>query len=282
MSEHSEKHPALGVYGLSFGYASGVGARAAIHEVSFELESGEFVALLGPNGSGKSTLMKLISGVQSFSRGCGEGIVRCAGADFLGLSAGARAKKINYIGAELLADFPLTAFEAVLMGRSVAGAGLFSPASDEDCAHVEKAMRLCGCWEFAQRDLRELSGGERQLVAVARALAQGAKILFIDEALSRMDLHHQARMGELLLGLCREQGYTVLLVSHDWNLATEWATRCILLKSGRILKQGAPSEVLTSESLEELYPHAPVWVAPHPTHGGPKIYFGKIPNSTQG
>ena len=279
MNTHLEKQPALGVYGLSFGYASARGARAAVHEVSFELEAGEFVALLGPNGSGKSTLMKLISGVQSFRRGCGEGQIRCTGVDFLGLSPGARATKINYIGAELLADFPLTAFEAVLMGRSVAGAGLFSPASEEDRSRVEEAMRLCACWELARRDLRELSGGERQLVAVARALAQGAKILFLDEALSRMDLHHQALIGELLKGLCREKGYTVLLVSHDWNLATEWASRCILLKSGRILKQGLPAEVLTSQNLGELYPHAPVWVGPHPTHGGPKIYFGNRPRT---
>jgi iron complex transport system ATP-binding protein len=205
--------------------------------------------------------------------------VRCSGTDFLSLSADARARKINYIGAELLAEFPLTAFEAALMGRSVAGSGIFSAASDEDRTHVEEAMHLCACWELAHRDLRELSGGERQLVAVARALAQGAKILFLDEGLSRMDLHHQARMGELLQRLCREKGYTVLLVSHDWNLATEWATRCILLKSGKILKQGIPAEVLTSQSLEELYPGAPVWVGPHPSHGGPRIYFGSQPRS---
>jgi len=274
MSHELGRPPVLGVYGLSFGYRNSVPGRAAVHEVSFEIEEGEFVALLGPNGSGKSTLLKLISGVQGFDSGCGEGQVRFEGRDFFGLPPAVRAARINYIGFGWAGEFPLTAFEAVLMARSIGGASLFRAAGPGDIQAVENAMRLCGCLELGHRDLRELSGGERQLVALARGIAQGARVLLLDEALSQMDLHHQARMGELLKALCREQGYTVLLVSHDWNLATEWATRCVLLRAGRLHKQGTCEEVVNSPTLGELYPEAPVWVGRHPVHGGPKIFFG--------
>jgi len=274
MNPESKRAPVLGVYGLSFGYRNSVPGRAAVHEVSFEVEEGEFVALLGPNGSGKSTLLKLISGVQSFEAGCGEGQVRFEGRDFFALPPVLRAARVNYVGFGLAGEFPLTAFEAVLMARSIGGQSLFRAASQSDIDAVENAMRLCSCHELGHRDLRELSGGERQLVALARAIAQGARVLLLDEALSQMDLHHQARIGVFLRSLCREKGYTVLLVSHDWNLATEWASRCMLLRNGRLHKQGTCEEVLTSQTLSELYPEAPVWVGKHPVHGGPKIFFG--------
>jgi iron complex transport system ATP-binding protein len=278
LSQPPSRSSTLAIYGLSYRYRS-PGAPQALHEVSFELAEGEFVSLLGPNGSGKSTLMKVISGILSPAAGFADGLIKQGGEDLLRMSPGARSCRVSYIAPDLIADFPLTAREAVLMGRSVSGASPFARQTAVDNQRVEEAMKSCQCWELRDRDLRELSGGERQLVAVARALAHGARVLLVDEALSRMDLHHQALIGELLKKLCRERRHSVLLVSHDWNLATEWADRCVLLKEGRVVAEGASSVVLTTENLEKLYPKAPVWVAPHPIHGGPKVFFGKRPST---
>jgi iron complex transport system ATP-binding protein len=167
----------------------------------------------------------------------------------------------------------MTAFEAVLLGRSSAGGSFFRLASAADLARVEETMRLCRCWELRGRELATLSGGERQLVALARALAQDAKILLLDEALSRMDLHHQAAMGRLLSSLCRDQGYAVILVAHDLNLAAEWASSALLLREGRRVGFGPLREVLTEEALGLLYPGAPLSVVPHPQSGAPRVFF---------
>jgi iron complex transport system ATP-binding protein len=129
-------------------------------------------------------------------------------------------------------------------------------------------MRLCGCLEWRDRELASLSGGECQLVAVARVLAQGARILLLDEALSRMDLHHQAAIGRKHAGLCREQGYAVVLVAHDLNLASAWANAGLLLEHGRVLAHGPIAEVLNETSLARLYPGAPLRVTP-----GPHVHF---------
>jgi iron complex transport system ATP-binding protein len=269
----TETKLAYGVYGLSYEYRKSGASRPALKEIQFEVEEGSFIALLGPNGSGKSTLLKMISGVLPFARQQVEGQVRCRGEDLLRLTPDGRACLITYVPADLLVDFPLTAFEAVLMGRSHAMGSIFDRGSEADFIRVEEAMRACQCWGFRERDLRELSSGERQLVAMARALAYGAKNLLIDESLSRMDLHHQAILGALLKRLCTEKRYSVVLVSHDWNLATEWADRCVLLREGQVVAQGPCEQVLTASRLEELFPAAPVYIGTHPETGKPRIYF---------
>jgi len=269
----SDSSLAYGIYGLSYSYRNAATSKAALKEVQFEVEEGSFVALLGPNGSGKSTLLKLISGVLPLSRRQVEGQVRCKGEDLFRLHPGARACRLTYVPADLNVDFPLTAQEAVLMGRSNAVGSVFDRGGEADRKRVEWAMRECQCWELRERDLRELSSGERQLVALARALAYGAKNLLIDESLSRMDLHHQAILGSLLKRLCLENRYSIILVAHDWNLATEWADHCVLLRDGQVLAHGRCEEVLTSSRLEQLYPNAPVYISKHPETGKPRVYF---------
>jgi len=288
----SRAHPLLGVYGLSYSWrnqpqpeSSGErkfgrgptdrgssGLVQVLNQVSFELARGEIIALFGPNGSGKSTLMKAAAGLLPLGRpGCG-GQVRCAGIDFLSLSTQRRAQKIAYIGADLRAEFPLTAEEAVSLGRTCSGSGLFHPATRKDRERVQWAMEQTYCSDFRKRRLDRLSGGERQLVAMARALAQGAQVLFLDETLSRMDLNHQAAIGSRLKGLA-QQGFGILVVSHDLNLATEWSDSVLLLKDGKKLAQGPLREVLTQENIGQLYPDADLVMGKNPKTGAPKVFF---------
>ncbi len=256
----------LGVYGLSYRY----GTRTVLEDVSFELEKGELLALLGPNGSGKSTLMKAIAGVLPLPRD--SGVVRYKGGNFLSESPRWRASQVAYVAPELRAEFPLTAGEAVQLGRTCHGAGFFERLAKEDREAMEWAMRSCLCWGLRERDLDTLSGGERQLVALARALAQGARVLFLDEALSRMDLNHQAAIGKLLRDLCKKS-WTILLVSHDVNVASEWADTCLLLREGRRVGYGKLRETLDDGALAKLYPGSELFVGPNPATGAPKVFF---------
>lgn len=260
--------PLLGVYGFSFSY----GKSRVLDEFSFEVESGKIVALLGPNGSGKSTLMKAIAGILPFESREASGQIRFRGQDLLNMDTASRARAVAYVGADLRADFPMTAHEAVLMGRICHGSGALRQFSAQDHEKTEWAMHEALCWTLRDRDLATLSGGERQLVAVARALAQGARLLFLDEALSRMDLNHVALIGKMLRRRLSE-GFSTLLVSHDLNIASALADECILLKKGKRIATGKTKEVLTSEKIAELYPGADLKVSANPVSGAPMVFF---------
>jgi iron complex transport system ATP-binding protein len=258
----------LGAFGINYSY----GGRQTLHDVSFELAKGEIMALLGPNGSGKSTLMKAVAGLLSMNRDDCGGQVFYQGMNFFAGPARWRAMQVAYVAPDLRAEFPLTARQAVMLGRTCHGAGFFSSLTTEDRDAVDWAMEACLCWSLRDRDLHTLSGGERQLVNLARALAQGARVLFLDEALSRMDLNHQAAIGKLMRTL-GGKGWSVLLVSHDINVASEWADSCLLLRDGRSVGMGLMREVLTEEKIREIYPGADLMVGPNPATGAPKVFF---------
>lgn len=259
----------LGVYGMQFSYETG---SPVLSEISFELAQGEVLALLGPNGCGKSTLLKLIAGIIPLKGRGNEGQVRYRGEDFLSERPAWRARQIAYVGYDLRAEFPMTAYEAVMLGRTSSGAGLLRRISKDDRDAVRQAMESCLCWSYQDRDLHSLSSGQRQLVGLARGLAQGAKILFLDEALSQMDLNHQGAMGKLLRSLAKS-GHSIILVAHDVNLAAEWADQCLLLKSGRKIAHGPAREVIDEKRIRTLYPGADLLVGSNPATGAPKIFF---------
>lgn len=261
----------LGAYGISYSYPKHA---KVLDEVSFEVDHGEVLALLGPNGCGKSTLLKVVSGILPLGRAGCEGQVRLNGVNVRDVSPRWRAQHIAYVGADLRAEFPITAQEAVALGRTPFGSGLLKRMSGEDHERIRWAMDECFCSGFRDRDLHQLSSGERQLVSLARALAQGAKVLFLDESLSQMDLNHQALVGRMLRRRAAE-GWSVVLVSHDVNLACEWADTCLLLKAGRKLASGKVKEVLTQERIKILYPGADLLVGSNPVTGAPKVFFGR-------
>lgn len=249
----------LGVYGLSCRY----GEQPALDEVSFELDRGRVTALIGPNGCGKSTLLKVASGIIHSARV--EGQIRYLGTDSRELTQLERARQVCYVGADLAADFPLTALETVLISR------ISQESAVED--RVRAAMEECRCWELRLRKLHELSGGERQRVQLAKAFAQGAGVLLLDEALSRMDLDHQAAIGRALRDRAG-RGQAIVIVSHDLNLSSEWADDGLLMKRGRKIASGPIGAVLSEANLRELYPGVELIIARSPGSGAPKLFFG--------
>ncbi|MGK5082291.1 ABC transporter ATP-binding protein [Bdellovibrionota bacterium FG-1] len=264
--------PILEVRALHYAY----GGRSVIQNLSFSLGVGEILALLGPNGSGKSTLLKTIAGILPSFKTDHLGRIFFHGEDVASKPLAWRAARIAYVGADMDAQFPMTAQQAVLLGRSSqtgATLGWMRLSTQQDEQLVQDAMTRCLCWAFRDRDLAKLSGGERQLVSIARALVQGARVLLLDESMSRMDLNHQAQIGKLLSELAR-QGYSVILVSHDINIASEWAQSALLLKDGERVSCGPIREVLTEGAMRELYPGVDWVIGPSPATGTPKVFFG--------
>jgi iron complex transport system ATP-binding protein len=259
----------FGAYGITYQVKRAGVSRKILDEISFEMDQGEILALLGPNGAGKSTLLKILAGIQKAETGA---IIRLRGEELMSVDPQTRARAITYVGSELRAEFPVTAMEAVLMGRFCHHPLLRHKLSKEDLEQIQFAMETCRCWSFKDQDLQTLSGGEKQLVALARAVAQQSKVILLDESLSKMDLHHQSTVGKLLRKLSSE-GKTFILVSHDVNLAAEWSQRALLLVDGKKAAHGAIESVLTDVHFKNAYPDAGIAVGKNPYSGAPQLFF---------
>ncbi len=262
--EPEQNKPILRAYGVSHSFAQSL----VLKEISLEIFKNEITAIIGPNGSGKSTLLKILAGILPLK----QGQIFCQGAPLSTLTADARGRAITYLSSDLHAEFPLTAFEAVLMGRICQNPHSLRRWNQRENDAVHSAMEQCYCWEYRDRTLQTLSGGERQLVNLARALAQGSKVLLLDEALSKMDLNHQSLIGKLLKKLTQKT-HTIVIVSHDLNLSTEWADSCVLLHRGALLASGNLHQVLTSKNMGILYPGTSFLIGEHPISKAPKVFF---------
>ena len=226
----------------------GYGDRDVLKEVSFEVRRGEFVGVLGPNGAGKSTLMLALSGIVPVRHGRIEVLGRTAQT----LKPKERARGMAVIAQDADARFPFTCREVVRMGR-YPHQGRWKLDSLEDEAVVSRVIHITDTESLAERLITAVSGGERQRVVVARALAQEAPILLLDEAVSAMDVHRRLQVFRLLERLNVEEGLTILAVLHDVNLAAFFCRRMIFLKGGETAADGQVSEVLTPGILEEVY-----------------------------
>lgn len=236
-------NPAIQTRNLSFAYKD----RAVLHAISLSVAGGEMVGILGPNGSGKTTLLKILSAVLH-----GRGEVALSGKKIESYGKRELSRLFAVVQQEARVNFPYTAAEIVLMGR----ASYHSPWALEgkkDIDVTRASMDLTDSLPLADRYLHELSGGEKQRVMIARALAQEPKILLLDEPSAFLDLKHQVQVFALLRRLNRERGLTVVAALHDLNLAALFFPRLIMLRDGRIYRDGSPSEVLTEESIEEVY-----------------------------
>ena len=228
---------------LSFGYKD----RAVLRDVSLSVAGAEMVAILGPNGSGKTTLLKIFSGLLR-----GQGELKIKGKNIQSYNRRELSQLFAVVQQEARVNFPYSAAEIVLMGR----ASYHSPLTLENRHDLEVArtsMDLTDCLGFADRYLHELSGGEKQRVLIARALAQEPEILLLDEPSAFLDLRHQIQVFELLLRLNRERGLTIVAALHDLNLAALFFPRLVILCNGRIHRDGAPGEVLTEKTIQEVY-----------------------------
>lgn len=247
-------------------------ADCAVQELTLTIKPGEVVGIIGPNGSGKSTLLKLLAGLLQPQWGGlqldGEPLERYA--------VGAVARRIAVVPQSVQFVFPFTVREIVGMGRMphrADRAGWLSGVtaeSSEDRETVRAALTDMELEPIAERSILELSGGERQKVLLARALAQQPTILLLDEPTATLDWHHQSMVYRRVRALNRERNVTVVLVSHDLNLASLFARRMILLDRGRIRRQGSPQEVLTQAELDALYERA-VIVDRHPSVDVPRV-----------
>jgi len=228
---------------LDFGYP---GHRVG-SGVSLALEAGEVLCLLGPNGSGKTTLFKTLLGLLPAQGG----EVAMDGVDLKARARDEVARLVSYVPQAHAAFFPFTVREVVLMGRT-AHLGMFSSPSRSDREIAQAAIERMKLGALADSIYTRISGGERQLTLVARALAQDARIVVMDEPTANLDFGNQVRVLEHIRSLARS-GIGVLLSTHDPDQAFLCASRVAMLHEGRLARLGAPDEVITSESLKQIY-----------------------------
>ena len=181
----------------------------------------------------------------------------------------ALAKRVSVVPQSVRIEFPFTAEQVVLMGRTPHADSMFE--SDEDAAHVESAMSLTGTTLFRDRDFRSLSGGEKQRVIVASALAQTPETLLLDEPATYLDIEHQISLYRLLRGLA-EKGLLVVTVTHDLNLAASYASRVVLLRAGGVVADGTPTDVFRPDLMREVF-HVETHLHTD-AHGRPWIQYG--------
>lgn len=242
-------------------YAYPDGPRA-VDGVSVEFGAGELIAVIGPNGAGKSTLVKLIAGLLPPDAGR----VEVDGRELATLATRERARRIAVVPQSLNALPDVNVFDFVLGGR-YAHLGTWNRTSGEDRELARRALEDADAADLAGRLLTQLSGGQRQRVLVARALAQESEILLVDEPTSSLDPEHQLAVFDLIARLTCE-GRTALAVTHDLNLASQFATRVLLMQEGRVVASGSAPEVLCEEVLAPVY--------------GPHLRYGSWPRSADG
>jgi len=221
------------------------GKTTVFSEVSFELPTGSFLALLGPNGTGKTTLLKSI-GMMFFPE---KGTCVLDDEDLFAMTAPQRARRMAYLPQSTHAPFPMQVIEAVLLGRFPYTAFVPKQADREKAAQVLERLGLSA---LAFRDLSHLSGGERQQVFLARALVQNPRLLLLDEPTSNLDLKNQLQTMQTVRSLCAEEGLTAIAAIHDLNLAAMFCDHFLILHQGRLSAFGG-EEVLTPELIHEVY-----------------------------
>jgi iron complex transport system ATP-binding protein len=228
-------------------------------DVSLHVERGEFLALVGPNGAGKTTLLKAMGGLLSPSAGR----VTVDGRDLEALSARAVGRLVARVPQETAFGFDFTVREIVEMGRTPYRKRLRRNPDPDGDAQVQRALDRTGTAALAERSVEGLSGGEKQRVLLARALAQNAPALLLDEPTANLDINHQVRTLDLVAGLDDE---TVVAAIHDLDLAARYCDRVALLAGGELRAVGTPDEVLTAERLERVF-DTPVEVGENPATG---------------
>jgi iron complex transport system ATP-binding protein len=256
----------LSVEQVSYAYAPNPSQAPlfTLEAMSFQAKPGELVAILGPNASGKSTLLKLISGaLQPLS-----GRIFLNGFETHSLPVKTRAQRIALVQQESRLLFPSRAWEFVMQGRHPYGGGLRFE-SEEDILIANNALAQVGATELSDRWMDKISGGEKQRVILARALAQQPLLLLLDEPTLHLDIGAQVDLLESLRRLAAQNRYTVVVVTHELNLAGEYADQVVLLQRGKCLRVGPPATVLQREILEQVF-QAPLSVEMTPS-GRPRV-----------
>jgi iron complex transport system ATP-binding protein len=246
---------------LSFRY----GAVPVLQGIAFVTTAGEIIGIIGPNGSGKTTLLKLLSAILKPETG----EIKFEGVDIRRWSRHDLAQKVAVVPQETIFLYPYTVLEIVLMGRAPF-TSLLGFDRPEDLQIARESLEQVGLLSMADRPIQALSGGERQMVIIARALTQQPKVLLLDEPTAYLDIRHQQKIYNLLTRLNKEHGLTVVVVSHDLNLAGQYCHRLMMLSEGKTVADGTPEKVLTKERIEAVY-GCQVLIDRHPMTGRPRM-----------
>lgn len=234
----------LAARGLFCGYRPGVWA---VRDVDLEVRAGELLGIIGPNGSGKSTLLRALAGLLRPQAGS----VELTGRSIALYPRQELARHVAFLPQSVQPAFAFTCEEVVAQGR-YAHQGAFGFLTTHDVEVVRRCMVQADVTQFARRPLNELSGGERQRVFLASVLAQEARHLLLDEPTAALDIHHQARIFQLMRDFARD-GLSVAVVVHDLNVAAQFCHRLVLLSVGSVAAEGSPREVLTQANLAPVY-----------------------------
>ena len=228
--------------------SAGYDANDRLHEVSLAIRPGEVVAFIGPNGAGKSTLLRVMAGLVAPRAGC----ARLFGRDLATLERREVARQVAFVPqtAEVAAGFSVR--EVVAMGRAPHQGGWMARGPD-DRAAVDEALARCELEALADRPAHALSGGEQKRVGLARALAQRPRVMLLDEPAAFLDVRHQIALYELVALEAQKSKLASVLVVHDWNVATEYATHVLLMRAGAVEAAGSPRDVMTPSRLAAVF-----------------------------
>jgi iron complex transport system ATP-binding protein len=244
-----------------------IAGRRIVSGIGFTVPDGSFAGLLGPNGSGKSTILKAIYRVHKPSAGQ----VLLDGADLLALRPRDAARRIAVVAQEFTLEFDFTVLEMVMIGRTPHKRA-FDRDDDHDHEVAAQAIRQVGCQDLAHRGFNTLSGGEKQRVLIAQAIAQGADHLILDEPTNHLDIRYQVEILELVATL----GVTVLAAIHDLSLAALFCDTVHLIADGHLIAGGPPGAVLTADAIRDTY-GTDVLVIEHPETGTPHLISRRPP-----
>ncbi|MEH7355670.1 adenosylcobinamide amidohydrolase [Neobacillus drentensis] len=252
----------LSVQHVSGGYAD----QSVLKDISFEVNQGELFGVLGPNGSGKTTLLKMISGILPTK----QGEILISGKRLQEYGIKQLAQIVAVLSQHSSQSFSYTVKETVSLGRYAHQTGWFQTWSNEDEDIVHRVMDQTGISSFQHKNIQELSGGEKQRVFLAQALAQEPKILLLDEPTNHLDLSYQKELLDLLKQWTTEQGLTVISIFHDINLAGLYCDRLLLLEKGTINSNHIPNEVLREDRIRSVY-QTKIQKHPHPKVAAPQM-----------
>lgn len=234
---------------IKYSYRSGnESGQFTLGPLDFQVSKGELVSVLGPNGSGKSTLMKLIAGIIK----CSGGSVSIEGVSYNEIPVKELARKVAFVPQNPASVYPFTVYEIVMMGRTPY-LNYFGYENNIDCEIVEEALNYVDIYPLKDKPVTQISGGEIQRAFIARALAQQAPLVLLDEPNSHLDIRHQIDLFNLIEKLNRESGITFISVSHDINLASRYFGRSVLLSKGQIVYDGNTKEVINRENIKSVF-----------------------------
>lgn len=251
----------IAINGLSWNY----GEVKVLEDINLTIHKNRFYGIIGPNGSGKTTLLKNLSRSLMPEKGA----VLLEGQDITGFSNKSLARKISFVPQNTHLEFEFSVMDVVLMGRSPY-LKRFQSECEYDMDAAKNAMLITNTWHLREKNIGEISGGERQRVIIAHALAQQTEIMLLDEPVSQLDIQHQIEILRMIRRITEEKRMTAILSLHDLNLAAQYSDHLILLNKGRVFKQGCPGEIITEENIREAY-GIKVHIMENPLTGRPHL-----------